>query len=390
MKTLKITVTTKMRLASRAKQRGLSLVELMIGITLGLLLMAAALQVLMSSRQSFSLQKESANMQENARFVVEMLVRETALAGFTGCRTVDVKTANVINGSGGAGNWQFGNPGVDGVDHTAPNASFPAQYRGVVLPNTDTIIVRGGAGNALFSNSSYASPTVQFPAGSNVLGSGAITTGDFVLASDNQCTQVSIFQASGVAAASISHAAAGTPGNCSTNIAGGIGGDIDAGVPAVPSTCAAPNTAVAAFPAGSNVMPYRISAFYVAPSAADPTVPALWRARVITVGGAATVRLEELLQGVENLQVLYGYDTTATPDGIPNFFVPAGANAPGGGAWNWSRIASIRIAVLLRSLAPTEATAMANANFEGIAVPNDRFARLRIFTTVQLKNHGLQ
>jgi type IV pilus assembly protein PilW len=356
-------------------QRGLSLIELMIGIVLGLLLMAAALQVLLSSKQSFGLQKESANMQENARFAVEMLSREIALAGFTGCRG-GARVANVIAGSGGAGNWQYGTPGVEGFDNTQTATDFPDTYEVERFADTDSIIVRGGAGNALFATSSYAAPVFQFPAGSNI--AGAFKAGDLVLASNSECKQVSIFQASAVTATTLTLATAGAPGNCTTVIAGGSA--------STPSTCAALSTSGPQMPAGSNVMPYSVSAFYVAPSTSDATIPALWRARVVTVGGAAQVRKEELVQGVESLQLLYGYDTNG--DNLPNYFAKANDTALVGGTWDWSKVVSVRVAILLRSLVPAETTAMTNASFEGIAVPADRFARLRVFTTVQLKNHG--
>jgi len=361
----------------RIKQRGLSLVELMIGIVLGLMLMAAALQVLLSSKQSFSLQKESGNIQENARFAVEMLGREIAMAGFTGCRK-STKIASVVSGSGAAGNWMYGLPGLEGFDNTQATTDFPSTYRTDRLADTDSIIVRGGAANALVAVNSYTQPTFQFPAGSDV--TGVFKAGDLVLASNSECKQVSIFQVSVVNATNLSYAAAGTPGNCNLQIGGGS--------TSTPSTCAIPNGVSApTMSAGSNLMPYSVSAFYVASSTADPSVPALWRARVVTVGSAATVRKEELLQGVENLQLLYGYDTNN--DNIPNFFAKANDATLVGGTWDWAKVVSVRVAVLLRSLAPVEASATTNNSFEGIAVPTDRFARLRVFTTVQLKNNGL-
>src|SRR5690606_19990098 len=147
------------------------------------------------------------------------------------------------------------------------------------------------------------------------------TSGDLVLASNQTCTQVSVMQSGAVTTSSLSHSAAGSPGNCSSQLGGSN------------VTCASGGfTGATGFSPGSSLMPYRVSAFYVAPSAVDGTVPALWRARVLNTSGSLSVRREELLQGVENLQFLYGYDTNA--DGLPNYFVPANDTALVGSPWD--------------------------------------------------------
>lgn len=63
-------------------QRGLSLVELMIAIVLGLLISAAAIQLFLVSKQSFRLVDKNSNIQENHRFAVENLERNVRMAGF--------------------------------------------------------------------------------------------------------------------------------------------------------------------------------------------------------------------------------------------------------------------------------------------------------------------
>lgn len=353
------------------RQRGLGMVELMVSVVLGLILVSAIIQVLLSSKQTFQLEKEISMLQENARFAVEILSREIALAGYTGCRST-ARTSIVVNGSGNAANWQYKAPGIEGFDHNQGNAAFPANYRADVATNTDSLIVRSGRGNHVFSVANYAQPSFSFTTGAQV--NSAMRNGDILLAAGASCEEVAIFQADSVTASTVSYGAGGTPGNCVMEL----------GTSTATANCVTGTHTGASFVSGSNLMAFQASAFYIGPSAMDATMPALWRMRLINNGGAAELRKEELLQGIENLQILYGYDTDA--DNVANRFVDA--NATGVGTWDWKKVVSVRIALLLRSSLPVETEALTNPTFEGIAVPTDRFLRQRVVTTIQLKNHG--
>lgn len=89
-------------------QKGLSLVELMISITLGLILMTGVVQLFVSSKDTFSAQQASSRVQETGRLAVEFINRDVRMAGFTGFRgrlsTITNKVApinyvsNYVNG----------------------------------------------------------------------------------------------------------------------------------------------------------------------------------------------------------------------------------------------------------------------------------------------------
>jgi prepilin-type N-terminal cleavage/methylation domain-containing protein len=66
-------------------QRGFSLVELMVALTLSLVLMAGALSVLYSSRLSYRENDRIARLQEAGRTAVELLLRDARPAGYIGC-----------------------------------------------------------------------------------------------------------------------------------------------------------------------------------------------------------------------------------------------------------------------------------------------------------------
>ena len=64
------------------KQQGLSLVELMIAMVIGLILMAGISQVLLSGKRSFNTQSGTGTLQENGRFAMYYLQRDIRMAGF--------------------------------------------------------------------------------------------------------------------------------------------------------------------------------------------------------------------------------------------------------------------------------------------------------------------
>ena len=62
--------------------RGLSLVEVMIGLTAGLILIAGIGQIYLGSRQTYRLQEGQARLQEDGRFVIEFLKKNIRIAGY--------------------------------------------------------------------------------------------------------------------------------------------------------------------------------------------------------------------------------------------------------------------------------------------------------------------
>ncbi len=66
----------------RHKQQGLSLVELMVALTLGMVLMAGFLQIFMSVRSTYAANEASSRLQENGRFALDFLTRHARLAGY--------------------------------------------------------------------------------------------------------------------------------------------------------------------------------------------------------------------------------------------------------------------------------------------------------------------
>ena len=63
------------------RNTGLSLVELMVALTLGLLIVGAVIQVFVTSRLTYNVNEGLGRVQENARFAMEFLQRDVRMAG---------------------------------------------------------------------------------------------------------------------------------------------------------------------------------------------------------------------------------------------------------------------------------------------------------------------
>jgi type IV pilus assembly protein PilW len=63
-------------------QRGFSLVEIMIAITLGIILLGGAIQIYLSSKNGYRLQEGIAGMQENGRYAIRVLRENILKAGY--------------------------------------------------------------------------------------------------------------------------------------------------------------------------------------------------------------------------------------------------------------------------------------------------------------------
>ena len=66
-------------------QRGVTLVELMVALALGLLITVAMLKVYVDASGLYRFNEGLARVQENGRFALEFIRRDARVAGFWGC-----------------------------------------------------------------------------------------------------------------------------------------------------------------------------------------------------------------------------------------------------------------------------------------------------------------
>jgi type IV pilus assembly protein PilW len=91
-------------------QLGVSLIELMIALVVGLLLLGGLIQVYLSSKQSYNAQEQLARMQEGGRFAMDLITRDLRRSGFWG-GNVDLFTV-------------AGNPGPEPPSHNCNSAAW--------------------------------------------------------------------------------------------------------------------------------------------------------------------------------------------------------------------------------------------------------------------------
>lgn len=112
-------------------QKGLSIVELMIAVTLGLILTIAVVQIFLGSRQTFTSHQSMSRIQETGRLAIEFLSKDIRMVASTGFRG-QLKT--VVN--------KIASPGV--YRNYAEGVSVVNSATGITqLSGTDILVLRG-------------------------------------------------------------------------------------------------------------------------------------------------------------------------------------------------------------------------------------------------------
>ena len=80
----------------RGKQSGLSLIELMVALTIGAFLVLGVVTVFIANKSSADLEASLARLQENGRFALDLIADDLYQAQYLGCNTGDVFLINMI------------------------------------------------------------------------------------------------------------------------------------------------------------------------------------------------------------------------------------------------------------------------------------------------------
>ncbi|MCG6873418.1 MAG: prepilin-type N-terminal cleavage/methylation domain-containing protein, partial [Gammaproteobacteria bacterium] len=175
------------------KQRGATLVELMIALAIGAIVVAAVTTLLFQTKKNYTIQDSMARLQENARFAMQFIVRDLRMAGYFGC--MDDVTSVFNHVDGGAGSLFDGGSPIDGYeqgdDDWRPSGST-AQISSIVS-GTDAIALRylDGAGNIPIEEPYM--PNVS--AALHLAANNGLKKGDVIAVTD--CSSADIFQITG-------------------------------------------------------------------------------------------------------------------------------------------------------------------------------------------------
>lgn len=94
----------KQPIAGFTKCRGLSLIEMMVALTIGLILMAGLVTLQVGSKEAYVSTEQRGRLQENMRFGAEAIISSFRLMGYSGCRTDDTQSlpdAALVGADGG-------------------------------------------------------------------------------------------------------------------------------------------------------------------------------------------------------------------------------------------------------------------------------------------------
>jgi type IV pilus assembly protein PilW len=376
----------------RSAARGLSLVELLVALALGLVLVVGVATVYLFTKTAFNRQAQLSTLQQGVRTAFEYLGNDARMVGHLGCFTnnsaslpSDLAVTNIKT------NYEVGIEGFDYDDGGAgtypmtsdnpANETDPAKWRtnaqgtgaktvpladlgGGLTPGSDVLVIRTVVGQPIRlradTTTAGASPLAIETVTGGTCSGGAAKVSGFCTGSHGllaNCTSARAFSVNSIAGSAI------TP--------------VDAG------------KVYPVFPAvSSEVFPLQTIVYYVKRSINHPGTTSLYRS--IFNGDPAAGVEQELIEDIENLQVQYGEDTTLPDrDGTVDRYIRAHEVT----ATNWQNIVTVRMSLLLRSATPVQAdlagalAASAAVNGLDITYPSgSRYDRRVFTTTVAIRN----
>ena len=382
----------------------------MVAMALGLLLTIAMGSVYFSSRTAFSRQQQLGSIQQSVRIAFEYLRDDARMVGHMGCFTglpltaatgfnsvlpttlasnyaVGVEGYEYTNATAGAytlgsnapadvtgaGNWTTNTAG--GTSNTIPVATIAGTGNGLT-PGSDVLVIRTVSGRP-----------VRLSANANVGANKTTFSIETIAGSSDKCSDGTTAKVSGFCAGSHGLIASCTQARVFQVSA------ITAGVAPAASTLTLASMATDPqyVTAGTEVFPMQTIVYYVKKSSSGTTTSLYRRIfdgdRKDPSGTVAQGQEQELIEGVENLQVKYGVELAATPNGIVANYVTAEA------VTDWSLVVAVRMGLVIRSTIPVEAdvsVAAAASSVNGVAVTypttGPKYDRRVFTTTVAVRN----
>jgi type IV pilus assembly protein PilW len=355
------------------RQRGFSLVELMIALVLALIVTAGVISVFVGSRSAYQATSGTAELTESGRFALNFMANALRSAGYMACTTAS-HTQGILNAGAtplpysfneSLGGYEAKNTGVGqaysvapppvtadaiaGDWATNPLGPLDAALTGLPIKNNDVLVVRSTLRNA---QSVYVSAIVDGASQFTVNTQGPLAAGQIAVISD--CSKGALFQISGVTAganAVVTHNAGGVPGNN-------------------------PAAFPISFSAGSQVTPVDTVVYYIGTGADGDA--ALFS---YDLNATNTFTANELVSDIEAMQILYGLDVNSTQT--------VGTYVTADQVVDFNTVMSVKIAILAASAPgsahPTGAVTYTLLGTQ-VTAPNDTRSRQVFEETIAVRN----
>lgn len=369
---------------------GYTLVELLVAIVLGVLITAAMVQTFLSSKQTFRVTEGVSRIQENARFALYFISQGVRDAGRSSCLK---RIRNKLDTDNPEDYLSFKSP-IQGWNYAGTESSDTFSLDSVVADPTGLPVSNWVSKTASGNEDLPAFLSGKVIKGSDVLSykifdrlpinlrgaeqtaTGALVTNDEhgleegAILLVGTCNLADLFQyTSGNGSPSGSHAIVASQGGQSDpgnrNLANKKWGIIHT-----------PN---------SKVFALQSTYYWIGLGANNE--PSLFRAKSTKpLTAYADANVEELVEGVESLQYLFGEDTSG--DSYPNHYISANE------VRSWEAVVSMRVGLLFK--APKFAADFDQGNsytlLDNITLSHgadDRVLRYAVNSTLKLRNRGL-
>ncbi|HXF07761.1 MAG TPA: PilW family protein [Candidatus Acidoferrales bacterium] len=349
---------------------GFSLVEIMVAMLVSLFLLAGVLQLYLGNQQTSRLGNSVGEVQQAGQFALDELVNNVRMAAFQGCARMDLNNLFpppkilALN----TPTTNLADTAVRGFEVAAngtwTGGAAPANWNGAVpRPLSDVLQVQGGSRAVVNLASTMSSESAAVALASNP---DNIVAGEMVLIAD--CSAVNVFRVTSVTGGlTLVHT---TSDNSSASLA-------------KPYAHTGLNAAQATR--------FNSWVYFVRDSGRDAAdgsaIFSLYRLDTSRLNQTA----QELVEGVEYLQVLYGQRVPNS--GNINYFTAPSVT-------DWSQVVAVKLALLVASRDPVldvnDATAgyalldqtVAKTGTSGAAItyPNDRRLRRVFAATVNVRN----
>ncbi len=319
------------------KYKGLTLVEVMIAVVIGLIIMAGVMQIYLSNKKTYRMTEGLSRLQENGRFATHFLVQDIRMAGFQGCKSRSSAVTTIA--SPGPGTELYNNAqAVSAVNDSDGNVDLDSDGTDDitgVLANTDVITVQyaKSCGGQLTGNMTSANANIQitWPNSCN------LQQNDFFIISD--CESADIAKVTN------------NPNQSGTVQTVTHGGNVNTSPPMLSKL----------YGPGAEIYTLESATFYLANTTQG--VPSLWRRN------NSTGTTEELVDNIDDLQIVYGEDTDGS--GVANRYVPANSVS------NMLDVVSVRFN--LRARSPDANLTQQNTG--------DKRLRKSFNSTIAIRNH---
>lgn len=326
----------------RFRQTGLTLIETMVGIAISAILLAGILTIVQANKRTYRLQEAMSRVQESGRFAMQFISRDVRMVGFLGCTGLDggVDFTNNV-APAGTGSNGYG-PNVDtviqGFDGTGTLTAYSYSTGTLPIELSDLGLTAGSGEGALWPNTDIilVKHATSCPGGN--ITTTAPASAQFTITNNAQCQ----IQQNDIVIIS----------NCRTADIIGISNVPGTGADVTLTHGANWNaTPILTNGYGPDSFMYRMEAVIYYIGVGESGQPALFKREL----QAGTFSNREMVEGIENMAILYGEDRD--DDNAADIYTVAG------NVLDMDNVVSMRINLQVRTLVDNLTNTQNNGDF---------------------------